>query len=254
VAKAVGIIQQAGSRIGLDLNVLKTKVWLFGRDSSELAFHGMPRITEDGTRILGLLVGLPSYANDFLIAKVNDCKSTLAKAAEIDEPQYLLPLLRYCLGFSKVNHIIRFCSPSDISLGLRQWDQMIYGFIKECFVEQDLSPQDRLEWSLPVRFGGMGITNASNIAWSAHVGSLAQACRVFDDLIVKAESALDKWNSIHGGSEPISFSTISTKGHPQSFLSTLVHKQTIAQLSSEDRHIHQKHRLRFHPTRVSGLW
>ena len=128
--------------------------------------------SEEGVELLGVPIGSGSFVSSFASSLVAKLDAIDAKLRQVPCLQTQLCLLRGCLGFAKVNHLLRCCPPDQIALACRQFDTRLRRFLSRLLGLPAIPDEAWAQACLPLRFGGLGLTPASAVASSAHLGSL----------------------------------------------------------------------------------
>ena len=130
-------------------------------------------VPNHGVELLGSPIGSREFVTDFLERRIQKVAEVHSILEEMDDAQIELALLRGCLGFGKVVHLLRTCPPSDILQALHRFDlrlrARVAGILRTPFLEADVWKQA----SLPIRLGGLGITRTLPLASPAYLGSCA---------------------------------------------------------------------------------
>jgi len=107
---------------------------------------------------------------------VSKLRSSLEKLASLSAPQEATLILRSCLGAAKVTYLLRLLNP-DLGDILAQKASVI---IKEALGDIVGVPLSELQWNLarlPVKSGGLGITDPMVISSVARISSFISAAR-----------------------------------------------------------------------------
>ena len=121
-------------------------------------------INNEGKRHLGAVVGTEEFRKEFVIIRVNDWVAELKLLSKIAE---FCPQAAYCAftsGFrQKFNYVIQ--TITNISHLLEPIENAIWQeFITSLFEEGTCYDEQRQLLSLPVKVGGIGITNITSIS------------------------------------------------------------------------------------------
>jgi ubiquitin carboxyl-terminal hydrolase 44/49 len=180
VARALDVIEEVGPKLGAHLNHGKSEIWWPSRaDKVEVFPSQIIRVPNRGVELLGSPIGSQEFMREFVKQRVEKISTVDLQLEEMDDAQIELALLRGCLGFGKVVHLLRTCPPPDILEALEGFDDRlrsrIASILRAPFLEVDAWKQA----SLPIRLGGLGITHTVPLAGPAFIGS----CALTHDLV-----------------------------------------------------------------------
>ena len=138
-----------------------------------LDFSALPKaITVRGSGLKNLGAAISTY-DDFIQAlflkRVEKCENLIDSIRLLEDPQLELHLLRSCAALPKITFSIRTCDPFSISTCLDQFDNAVH-LCLEYITGSALLPSQRLQCSLPVAKGGLGLPISSSIAPVAFLG------------------------------------------------------------------------------------
>ena len=159
-------------------------------------------------------------------------------------------MLRYCVGIPKFTVALRTTDPQDIPNAINSFDEAVDEALIHIF---GLSPQvhQRDLIGLPLRLGGLGITQASHVALSAYIGSMIDSqdlCRtmlakgniemvdlaaVNDGAHEKLESLIARWNAAIGESRHVALDDLLNTSKVQKHLTDIVHERTVEHLKGQ---------------------
>ena len=250
VQKALSILERECAKIGLFLN--KSKTTIFGAGSSDFAFEGLKKIEGDGIVLLGAPVGSDVFISDYAQTKIEALQNRLQLTECLQNPQYQLPLLRFCIGLPRVNHLFRLCHPEVIKEAINSCDTLLDSYISTNLFGHALSPFQRRLISLPVSQGGLGLSIAKDIALCAYTGSLFQVTKNTPSIHDKATKSLEEWNL--RVQKSITTEEMSRSIHPQKLLTAKIHEATKEWLVSEHVPLVMRTRVNEVMDKDSGLW
>ena len=110
----------------------------------------------DGQTLLGVPIGSTSSVT----AAIKKCAESLKVIGEeitkLEDPQCAMSLLRYCVGFPQVNHLLRSCPPTMHGDTPKLVDKEMERLVQKVLQVQLDEPQLKQVF-LPASLGGMGI-------------------------------------------------------------------------------------------------
>ena len=137
-----------------------------------------PLQVSDGVELLGApIFGSDQYYEDFTAALFNKVKNLQDLLPDLEDPQVELQLLRHCLSCCKVIHVLRTVPPHKLH-NLSLFDDQLRNSLSRV-VRTSLSDISWQQATLPLRLGGLGIRQASDICYAAYLGS----CSANRDLV-----------------------------------------------------------------------
>lgn len=208
VQRAFHLISSYGPELGLHINLSKSELWWPSRISELDGFPAsIVRIPNDGVTLLGSPIGSPHYTSTFFRHHISELASVDEALLSLSDPHLQYSLLKGCLGFGKVNHLLRTCPPSHLQDILHTFDSRSCRMLSH-ILRVDLSLEThRSAWgqaSLPIRLGGLGITHTDAILDSAYIGSCALSHSLICDILgivdpdtlflTEVQSALVRYN------------------------------------------------------------
>jgi hypothetical protein len=163
-----------GPKYGYDAE--PTKSWLIVKehllDEATLAFEGTGvNITKSGKKHLGAAIGQVDYRREFVSGLVKgwtDEIVLLAKIAE-SEPQAAYTAFTNCIRHKYTFYMRTIPAIADMLLPLER--AIRQNIIPALFDGRDCSNDERALFALPVRLGGMGIINPTEISDQEHENS-----------------------------------------------------------------------------------
>lgn len=174
VRRALQIIQQEARELGLELNLYKCELWWPNLSDDLPEFpKELIRVHDDGVELLGCALGSVSFGNRFLRKKIDSVKQLIGAIADIEHPQYELPLLRFCAGMPKFNHVLRTTKTNKMPEVLEDIDKTINECLQRVLGTGGLDQNTRDIMGMPIRMGGLGIPQAKMIGKAAFVGCMA---------------------------------------------------------------------------------
>ena len=179
-------IKKYGPELGLHYSHLKSLVWQPRKfnvsiPSSNKTYSLLKRIksfatihTEDGLPLLGGSITRSStYAATVATQRANKVVKLITTLLTLKDPQLCLTLMRVCAGMCKMIYSFRTTHPSALNDASKILTSALHQALSKIVV--GIGPffgdfQLQLA-SLPVRYGGLGITIPSDIAPFAHLAS-----------------------------------------------------------------------------------
>ena len=179
VLEALKIIEAIGPTIGCHLNMAKCELWWPTMSDTSLFPSSIRRVHQDGVELLGSPIGTDSFIQQYVTAIQVDLDGLDQIIGELNDTQTELSLLRGCLSFGKINHLLRACPPATLFPVLDAFDKRLHRVLATLLCVPSLSDSAWSQSALPVRMGGLGLFHASDIASSAYLGS----CALTHDLV-----------------------------------------------------------------------
>ena len=157
-------ILSSGPALGLHLNPSKCKLFWPSGDPTFPEFpDSIIRLTE-GITLLGTpLWGSDSFFSHTISQVINQTKHLHSLLPSLEDPQVELHILRSCLSFCKINHLLRTVPPDIIIPYLPSFDTSVRSTLAD-ILHGPISDQAWLQASLPFSFGGLGLRSASRSA------------------------------------------------------------------------------------------
>jgi len=166
---------------------------LFARTGVEIVSDGAKddgtETHTEGARHLGAAVGSDAFKAAFVANKVQGWVDSVHELSKIaaSEPQAAFAVFTHCLQ-GRWTFLSR-CVPG-LSALLRPLEDAIRLVFLPALLRRHLSDKEREIFSLPARFGGMGITNPAENCENAHKCSLLLS-EPLVDLVLRQESSFD---------------------------------------------------------------
>ena len=170
LAHAVSMLRSDGSKIGLQLNESKCKMFIpsLAPPPQHAVLAKIPVVS--GGIILGVPIGGHTFVESELTNIEQSFEGALNKLCCLGQPQVATAILRSCLGSAKIVFLLRTLGFTDAvrlahtcSLSIKTALSTIVG-----------SPLSQSQWilaSLPSRMGGLGITDPVMLPAAAAVSS-----------------------------------------------------------------------------------
>ena len=192
VARAWEIVSREAAAVNLSLNPPKCEVWGSAPlDQFKQRFpSGVQFLTTDGFEFLGSPVGSAAFANATLMKRVARIRALLDRLHVVADPQVEFVLLRSCCGLPRFAFSLRATPPGEIAEAVAQFDALLAAKVAERFAFS-LDEQAEIQWHLPVRMGGCGMTAAADVAPAAFLGSAIQVVEKVAALLGEALSIAD---------------------------------------------------------------
>ena len=142
------------AKVGLEVSVEKCEAC---SPNPNLDFSAIPNVItvrSSGLKNLGAAI---STNDDFIQALfLKRVENLMESIGRLEDPQLELHLLRSCAALPKTTFSMRTCDPFSISNCLAQFDNAVH-LCLDSITGSALSPSQRLECSLPVPKGGLGL-------------------------------------------------------------------------------------------------
>lgn len=128
-------------------------------------------VKKDGLISLGAPVSnRKDFLESFFLNRVSKAEGVIQSIYLLEDPQLELHLLRSCAALPKITFSLRTCDPRSISRGLLAFDSIVHSSL-ESISGSAISAGQRLQSSLPVAEGGLGIPLATEVSPVAFLGS-----------------------------------------------------------------------------------
>ena len=233
VTEIVEFIELQGLGKGLILSREKTEVWgpgLFTEFSDSLP-PWIYKNTSDGCKLLGAPIGGSDFEVDFLKLQIGKIQEIISNLVLLENPHCHLQLLRGCVFFPKVAHLLRVCDPEKARATLEAYDLSLYNSLRD-IANQPVTLKAFNQATLPSDMGGLGIYLAATHSPAAYLASVAQTITLqkqirdehslaVNDLQIPSVVAVNQLSAFSAKFPELdlSFDILSTKSHPQNFLS-----------------------------------
>jgi len=182
--RALEIIGEGGGPLGLHLNLPKCELWWPTRtDDWEVLPRDIIRVPNDGVILLGVPIGTEEYvtrAFEGICAKLADLHSSIM---ELHDSQVQYTLTRACLGFCRVNHILRSCHPDETLRGSRLFDASLRRLLSGILMSSDIGDKAWAQASLPIELGGLSTAHAELVRRPAYVASCIAASGLVSSMV-----------------------------------------------------------------------
>jgi len=161
----LNLIQVESAKIGLSLSLSKSILWC-PRDcvgsSLDLTVPSYPLL---GVPLLGgVITSSIPFSTEFAKAKATKAALAIGSLRTLGDPQVALLLLRYCLGMPKLYYLLRTTTSPSLLPSIPIIDTAIRDSLQWIVVGDGpgFGPKQLDIASLPLRFGGLGITLAAD--------------------------------------------------------------------------------------------
>ena len=155
-------VTDVGSGMGLTLNVSKSE--LVSRNDVTAdggTLSSFSRVEVKDLTLLGAPLFSGPVLNDAWEERCNEMSSAISRLKTIPSQDSLI-LLRSSLGAPRVQHLLR-CSQDVNHPGIRQFDVLQRRALSSV-ANSDLSDNNWLQATLPIKEGGLGLRSASDLA------------------------------------------------------------------------------------------
>ena len=204
VASDIRRVTEKGSKFGLNLNASKCEVISNpGMVLSDRALQAFtPVKVEDAT-----LLGAPLFHGSVLDSTWKDRCLELNRAVvrlSLLSAQDALLLLRVSFSAPRVQHLLR-CSPSVDNPAVDSFDSLLRSALSH-IANSDISDNQWLQASLPVKDGGLGIRQVCSLALPAFLASAASTSDLQSQILLASscnpdpyfDSYLSTWQAAFG--------------------------------------------------------
>ncbi len=188
VAEAMVFLREESARIGLIVNDEKCEVVpLFcGREETTAGDLGLPGefrvLDRDGFTLLGAPIGSPEYCEGFIRGKVAELKELFGMLGDMPDTQAAMAILRNCMGYCKIVHLIRVVGPELKGSAVEGFDGEVRQTVERLLGDSIGDPQ-WLQATLPIRMGGLGLRRGGDHGEAAYLSSVSSSlalCRRMD--------------------------------------------------------------------------
>ena len=185
--KAIDVIQNEGSRLGLTLNPGKSLVWCGSTPALEFnkddpLDRNVPCAPLEGFSLLGAPIGNIPFCRDVINERILKISSILDLLPSINNAQVEFSLLRYCYSFSKFAYCLRNFLLEHVVVCYERFD----GLQEQAFTQimgRPLNDAGKQQALLPVKKGGAGLRSAKQHCSAAFIASVAQTRAIVDSLL-----------------------------------------------------------------------
>jgi hypothetical protein len=178
VQAAFDIIRRDGPARGLQVNLMKCQLVWF---SSDVRFRLDPfpeniqRYPSSDFDMLGSPIGSKEFCSSFVeVNSLAKCRGILSKLPGLNDPQSAFLLLRFCLSFCKLVHLMRTAPCGDLDVALKEFDQMIMESFQSLFPYPVDSTQIA-QAKLNIGYGGLGLRGTYEHHCAAFLASISLA-------------------------------------------------------------------------------
>jgi len=133
--------------------------------------------TAPGLPLLGSGISLhPEYFNNLAMQRLQKCSDQVSIISQLNDPQLELMLFRSCLGAPKLLYALHTSPPTFIHNALATMENFIRTTLCSILINNNDSSrfgdfQFKLT-SLPIRFGGLGISNPIDLSHFVYIASV----------------------------------------------------------------------------------
>ncbi len=177
-------LQEEARKVGLQMNVSKCEVWGWRGEESEWMKRlpaEIKRVQEDGFELLGAPIGSKKFSEAYAEKRLQDIEEALVELRKVDDAQVELALLRSCLGFPRFGFTLRSAPPHLIEKAAAKFDALMERVAGDRF-QMRMDNDMKLQWTLPIRLGGVGIPTARDVAAPAYLGNAMLALPYVQEL------------------------------------------------------------------------
>jgi hypothetical protein len=255
------VIQREAKKCGLELNVAKCEVTLFGGSEAdqlstmEKFLEKFPEISRPLVEDLYYLgAPLTIEATPTAIIKATSSAQSLTNRLSILPSHQALYLLTNCLGPVKLLYTLRTSRAYNFPGLLSSFDEIIRDSL--CSIcNTDIVSSIWTQASLPISLGGLGIRRAEELALPAFIASVYSVHDTISNIIQFSidnylESSVSKWSVAARCSPPVP----ETRGIQKAWDAPLTRQSQAAVLSLASGDPNNTARLLAASTKESGAW
>jgi hypothetical protein len=109
----VEILIQYGPELGLHLSPLKSTVWCpaHHQDDADPLDRGIPRVGQEGVKLLGALIGSHAFQKVAMEEKVYKLEKLMDKLSLLEDPHTEYAMLKSCFALPKLSFLMRTVDP-----------------------------------------------------------------------------------------------------------------------------------------------
>jgi hypothetical protein len=208
VAKDIRRVLDVGASMGLMLNTAKSELIAHPDTTvNDPLLQSFCRVTVADASLLGA----PIFTGPVLDGVWKDRCADLSRAVERLQKigaQDALILLRASFSAPRVQYLMR-CSPSVDHPALIEFDNQLRSAVRR-ITNSDLSDDQWLQASLPIKLGGLGIRRVASLALPAFLASAASTLLLQDAILSQLPclsdtflvSSLSTWSAVNGAMLP----------------------------------------------------
>lgn len=184
VLLAYSLIRDHGPAIGSVLNRAKCELWWPSRpDNLDVFPSDITRVDNAGIDLLGSPIGSAAFMTTYIMGKLAKLDDIDRQVAKMDDAQIELNMLRNCLGFGKLTHMLRTCPSELITDAISSFDARLRHILTNIIRQPFLTDDQWAHANLPIRMGGFGITSVIDIADPAYFGSVCLTHQLVTDIL-----------------------------------------------------------------------
>jgi hypothetical protein len=253
VAADVVMIKEAGAPQGLFLNDTKCEAITSNGQTTIDPLHEFIQFTPSSATLLGAPLSV-GPAMDMCLSKRCDELELASSRLEVIEAHDALVLLRASFNAPKLQHLLR-ASPCSGHTLLSKFDMLLRAALsKICNV--NLSDDQWLQASLPVRSGGLGVRRVSSLATPAFIASAVGTSNLQEQILHTDSSIPDTILDEYQQSWHAQYGQISVHSAPakqQAWDRPIVDLE-LSQLIARQNNDYDKARLLAASSKHSGDW
>ena len=174
VDKALQILQKETAELGLTLRPDKCQTHVLDSAQNTLplgwGLEGMRPPLYNGD-FLGAPFGTEEHCQEFVDRKVAQLEKKAELLADLQDRQVAMVLLRQCMGFCKVTHLMRCCTHGKMDTSMRKVDELMRSTASRV-LGLTLEGPKWMQAQLPTRMGGLGLRSCAEHRGAALLGSL----------------------------------------------------------------------------------
>ena len=183
LAAALNIIQSDGPAQGLLLNRSKSLIYSpLNEANSPVNLPPDIPSTSEGFVLLGSPIGPPSFCEEVLHSCIEKLKDAVNHLSDLENSYLQTASLRSCLSLPKLSFILWTCPPSHISNATRAFDNIIRKCL-EVIIGGPISTWSWLKATLPSKWGGLNLCNASLHSAAAFLSSYTSSLQLVEEII-----------------------------------------------------------------------
>ena len=149
-------------------------------------------VSQAGMMVLGSPIGTDDFIKRSCIEIAESGHHLCNELTTLDDPQSAMLLLRYS-HVSRISHLARTIFPESFRAAAILHDQLTYSTFVSVLGIEDIIDEKWLQATLPVRYGGFGLTSMQSISPPAFVSCWSQSLHVLPERFPELRSQIDSF-------------------------------------------------------------
>lgn len=256
-----------GPASGLFLNLNKCEIFPLSPDMDTQLSILPPTMLRcsHGMSILGSAIGSAHYINTQVQHRVDKISQYIAATDLVTNLHLKFILVRSCVGLPKFSYVLRTTHPDTIASAIKNFDNLLFHVAQSLVGNTPIGQSEYTRMSLPIHYGGCGLTQANTISPCAYSASRIQSLPLQLQLLHISnpiESSFlfqhyrdyhDSYQTIFPSKHQLTFQSLRTSRNPQQLLQRKLYDHTSELLFSQILDHRSKCLIRC-CSWMSGLW